>query len=367
MAVKVTADTLGGGLRQFLAGGAYYLGFLPQLKLKAEERLTLPSWRVLRYQHVVDPNTQPYPLLPHDFVRPESFYKQMRYLAKNHPVIGLDQLLAHVEQGTEPPESAVVITFDSGWRNTYSDAFPILREFRLPACVFLATAFTGSSNLFWYDKILAAMIHLEQSGVDFPDVSTLAEHLPPVAEGAGFNLARSMARNIYIINYLQKAPISERTATLAALGLALEAIGGLPLDRTFLDWSEALEMQQQGIRFGSNGHTHRTLTEFRRESAVSSDAAIAADVKNSFEKMRAQGLSPLPVFAYPEGEITKEGREVLIQCGVQLSLGIGDLPFAGEIKKSLVLGRVNIHQSNSHSTEIFACRVARATILGEIF
>ena len=42
--------------------------------------------------------------------------------------------------------SSTVITLDDGYQNNYSVAFPVLREFALPATVFIATGFINTDD-----------------------------------------------------------------------------------------------------------------------------------------------------------------------------------------------------------------------------
>ena len=45
---------------------------------------------------------------------------------------------------------------DDGYANNYQYAFPILKEFELPATIFITTGMIGSNKLFWWDKVYLA-------------------------------------------------------------------------------------------------------------------------------------------------------------------------------------------------------------------
>lgn len=91
--------------------------------------------RILMYHAVSD---QDEPLSPY-FVtntKPSVFRAQMRFLAeKGYRVIDLETAL----DGQTPQEKCVVITFDDGFRDFYTHAFPILREFGFTATMFVPT------------------------------------------------------------------------------------------------------------------------------------------------------------------------------------------------------------------------------------
>ena len=68
------------------------------------------------------------------------FARQMKWLCDaGYQTLSLSQLHATFECGNIPSK-AVVITFDDGYQDFYTDAFPSLRKYGLTATVFLATS-----------------------------------------------------------------------------------------------------------------------------------------------------------------------------------------------------------------------------------
>lgn len=79
---------------------------------------------------------------------PRLFAEHMKYLAENkYAVITLDQVAQFVASGKNAPEHCVAITFDDGYRDFYTEAFPILQQHGFTATVFLPTNFIGSQRL----------------------------------------------------------------------------------------------------------------------------------------------------------------------------------------------------------------------------
>lgn len=91
-------------------------------------------------------------LLP-DSVSLAEFRNQMMYIHDaGYSPMTVRELAALVEAGEEPPEKTVVITFDDGYLDTFTVAFPELDYFRMPATVFVAAGHIGSSSFPWLGR-----------------------------------------------------------------------------------------------------------------------------------------------------------------------------------------------------------------------
>jgi peptidoglycan/xylan/chitin deacetylase (PgdA/CDA1 family) len=79
---------------------------------------------------------------------PRVFGEQLRFLRTNgYQSIGLQQAVGLVEGAGRGPEKPVVLTFDDGYQDFYTEAFPLLSRFGYSASVFLPTAYIGDAAL----------------------------------------------------------------------------------------------------------------------------------------------------------------------------------------------------------------------------
>ena len=71
---------------------------------------------------------------------PEAFEFQLRDLRRRgYRLVSLDTLVEEIQlHGSEPPKT-VAITFDDGWLNNFTHAFPILQALAVPATFFCTT------------------------------------------------------------------------------------------------------------------------------------------------------------------------------------------------------------------------------------
>lgn len=78
---------------------------------------------------------------------PNIFRRQMRFLRENnYNVLSLSKLVELFTQNKTIVPKTVTITFDDGFRNFYTQAFPVIEEYGFDATVFLVADFCGKHN-----------------------------------------------------------------------------------------------------------------------------------------------------------------------------------------------------------------------------
>lgn len=87
-------------------------------------------------------------------ISPDKFEAQMDYLSKNgYTPITLDTLYGIYNGQANAPAKPVVLTFDDGYDNFYTIAFPILRRFNFHAVAFIPTGLIGGSYYMNWNQI----------------------------------------------------------------------------------------------------------------------------------------------------------------------------------------------------------------------
>jgi peptidoglycan/xylan/chitin deacetylase (PgdA/CDA1 family) len=80
-------------------------------------------------------------------IRPDEFKRQMKWLHDyNYSVLSLTEIYLILQSGSSFPKRSIAITFDDGYKDFYTIAFPILSEYGFPATVFLVTGFCERDN-----------------------------------------------------------------------------------------------------------------------------------------------------------------------------------------------------------------------------
>ena len=98
-------------------------------------------------------------------VRPGNFADELDYLTEHgYHVISLDQFIRHQNEGAALPDKPVLITFDDGYLDNYTDAFPLLKERKMPALIFIITDYIGTQqNYMTWEQVH----EMEKNGIDF--------------------------------------------------------------------------------------------------------------------------------------------------------------------------------------------------------
>jgi len=98
-------------------------------------------------------------------VTPENFSHQMAWLQANgyHP-IDFDDLRAYFLGQSPLPAKPVILTFDDGYRDLYTTAYPVLRAHNFKAVAYLVSGFLGAPNNVTRQQVLDMDAHGIQIG-----------------------------------------------------------------------------------------------------------------------------------------------------------------------------------------------------------
>ncbi|MEJ5314099.1 polysaccharide deacetylase family protein [Anaerolinea thermophila] len=121
-------------------------------------------------------------------VSPEAFEEQMRYLAENgYTTITPVHLARVILNGGELPERPVIITFDDGYADTYTTAFPIMEKYHLRGALYVITSYVGISGRVDLEQLRDLAAHGWEIGTHTLTHTDLTQH----HERIGIELSQS--------------------------------------------------------------------------------------------------------------------------------------------------------------------------------
>jgi peptidoglycan/xylan/chitin deacetylase (PgdA/CDA1 family) len=202
------------------------------------------------------------------------FRRQMETLRRNFTVLPLLELAERARR-KDLPRNGVAVTFDDGYRDNYTIAFPVLRDLGLPATIFLTTDALDRNALLWHDRVFDAYHRARKPEAREP-------------------LATVLAR-------LRRSSPEERDLEIDRLLERLEIEPGVPPGWEKLTWDQVREMASSGISFGAHTIDHPILTFVYEEEA-------RRQIRESKRRIETELGSPITMFAYPNGSASDFDR-----------------------------------------------------------
>jgi len=102
---------------------------------------------ILMYHHVAVPPPDSDAIYRDLSVSPTNFEGQLRYLIENgYQPITLSDLIMHLQVGQPLASKPVVLTFDDGFRDQYTNAYPLLKRYGFVATFFIITGFVDEGR-----------------------------------------------------------------------------------------------------------------------------------------------------------------------------------------------------------------------------
>jgi peptidoglycan/xylan/chitin deacetylase (PgdA/CDA1 family) len=295
-----------------MLAACYYYSGLPSIRHSGQVA-------ILTYHRIVsDSMVRDQYIQPGMYVRAETFESHAAYLHEHFDVLALEDLLERWQTNRlDRTKSYCVITFDDGWQDNYEYAFPVLQKYGLPATIFLATDYIGTSHWFWPDQMTfmlqRGIERLGSTGVRKALASVLSETGHPFQGKRSPLKAGGLDSDIFVeaCKTLEPNIVMEIVAGLrSALGVEV------PDKRVLLDWAEIREMARQGITFGSHSCSHRIMTRI-------GDNDAKKELRESWQAMERQGLKPAPVFCYPNGDCSESVKRLTRESGYVAAVGCG--------------------------------------------
>jgi peptidoglycan/xylan/chitin deacetylase (PgdA/CDA1 family) len=253
------ARLLKSACRSVVASGLYRSGLLGVLRRSERSRnlrqLGRLRWRLEPFQgskfvilcyHRI--GTEGVPLFSR--LRRSVFASQMKYVRKHYRVVSLGQLYAEIRENAKVPPT-LAVTFDDGYRDLYTHAFPVLQEYGVQATIYLIGKSMQTGEAPWYDRIFAALSVTKMSVVevelDNPRQFVLSD------SAAWFQAAWE------IICHLRSISNEARIKWCADFEKRVNVPEAMVRER-ILTWEQARTMQKAGISFGAHTMTHPAVS-----------------------------------------------------------------------------------------------------------
>ena len=249
-------------------------------------------------------------------IEQKTFRRHLEVLQESHDVVSLEEALSVLDGTRQAARDVAVITFDDGYRDVYQHAYPVLRDLRIPAIIYVPSAFIGTDRRLGHDRLFSALRCMRERGIG------------PMA------VAVSDPGERWLIDALEGDPqpqvVLERliarhpTPGLLRLADALEDRLGLagyrpPEGELPLSWEMLREMEAHGIVAGAHTAEHTVLTHERLDDARREIAICKAAIEKALRR-------PVRHFAYCNGYYSAGVAQALKAEGFVSAVTTEDMP-----------------------------------------
>ena len=237
---------------------------------------------------------------PEGSVAAARFRRHLRFLKRHARFVSLDEAAARLAERRPLGEDLAVVTLDDGYAGNWEHAWPVLRDERVPAAVFVTTGFLDGAEL-WFDTAERCFARAAAAG---GDTSRVAD--PELAAAIG--RWRRPAERARVKAWLKGLPRLRRDAVLDELRAAFPPLapGARPLA-----WTQVRALHAAGVEIGCHTVTHPIMSTLPR-------AEQEAEVVRARDRIAAETGEVPRLFAYPNGaasDFTDETVRVLAAAG----------------------------------------------------
>jgi peptidoglycan/xylan/chitin deacetylase (PgdA/CDA1 family) len=212
------------------------------------------------------------------------FELHIEHLATHYRCVPLEQGIEECMAG-DLRQPTACITFDDGYRNNLTHAYPILRKWNVPATVYVSTTFIGSDTPLWTTRLRLA----------FEQTANREVNLEAFGLGTVRTSSASISRTAnQVCEALKAQPPDVRRDQLDVVEAQL-ARPKIPEAYRFMTWPEVSELAADGlVSIGAHTLNHEIVRHL-------SDESLSAEIQGSIDMVAAHIRQPARTFAFPNG------------------------------------------------------------------
>lgn len=260
-------------------------------------------------------------------IDPELFEQHLLFLKKYTHVITLKDFFAG---NYLPGKKNIAITFDDGYKNNYTYAYPILKKYNIPATIFVSGINETSYSILWADLMDIAQ-HISK---DILDINGKRFY----KSNNIWNKAYYTSDGIRLGLYLKHLPFEERMDKLLNINGVKDKLNSNYFGEywNLLSDEEIAEMDRSNvIDIGAHGYYHNNLGSLNLDEAKKE----LESVREYLHRITGENKTSI---AYPDGSYTREVINLTESVGYKEQCAINYL-FDEDINDSRIINRYGLY------------------------
>jgi len=310
-------------IRQFFLGSVY----------KKRWKQRLPGIYVFNYHRIGDARGSEFDPNVYSCTA-EVFEQHLRFYQQEFEVLNEASLFALLESGADITKPYALITFDDGYMDCYTQAFPLLKKHGLSALFFVVTEYTDGGIMAWWDEVAWLVKHSRASQLKL-------QHWTSAVDLSGKNQTQNIRKLLFAFKADHSYSMEEK---LAQLKRECQAPPLPKAPNLFANWQQLKDMADNGMTIGSHTRSHPILAHLTKEQQ-------RQELSQSRSYIESQLARPIYTLAYPVGRadsFTEQTQLLAKQSGYRVAFSfMTGINFKLDQSSAFALKRISVDGNKS--------------------
>lgn len=276
------------------------------------------------------------------------FREQIEFMKNNFNIVTMEEVMDAVEGKTELPKKALLLTFDDGYIDNYTYAFPILEEFRVQGSFFIPGKTFETHQLLDVNKIhyIIASGDIKKLVMDVKDRMDYYRgreyDYPPIDElWSDYAVdSRFDSKDVIFVKRILQTVLPEKLRNKISSELFEKYVGVSEKQlayELYMTKDQITTMKRHGMFIGCHGYDHYWLGNLPTDK-MKQDISKGLDALSDFIDRKRW------VMNYPYGNYNQEVIDYIKREGacIGLTTELGIVKnFRGDVKHPLELPRLD--------------------------
>ena len=233
-------------------------------------------------------------------IHKDVFEEQMNILATKCNPVSLRTLSEILVSRKEVPKRTVAVTFDDCFQNLYHNAFPLLKQYNIPATFFITAGYVETNRIIWADILEMKIAACKKTIMEF-DFIDFSKKYPIETNDEKVNALLDIKSYLKNIDDEKKQTIMNSFTEKFQFS---EPDSDIDLYKN-LKWNQLIEMDCNKLfEIGAHTVNHVILTYVDLKKAQK-------EIIDSKKVLEKQLKHTIDLFSYPEGQKNHYNDEII--------------------------------------------------------
>lgn len=240
------------------------------------------------------------------------FERQLEYLKKHYSIISLDDYFDSRAGKKSLPKNPAILTFDDGYRNNFTEMYPLMKKHRVPVMIFLSAGIIGSKDMTWQNKIALC---LDNSKKDRFTIRIKGK-MHSYKIGDDRSKVVSFIRIKNLLRYMGRKEKEDLVKEM--MDKAGASLPERDDELHYLSWEEARKMARESkgmLTFGSHTMTHPRLSRITGEM-------LRWEITHSKSSIEKELGLKINHFSYPHGDYNADVLDAMRSSGYESAVTV---------------------------------------------